>query len=101
MTMAFQAGHTLNVGRKQSDETRRKIRAANTGRKFSARWRKNLSIAHQGQVSWRKGKKFVDEEEQKRKRKAYVKAWRIKNKDRVAIVSREWAIRNKERRRLQ
>ena len=101
MTMTFQAGHTLNAGRKQSEETKKKISAANKGRKFSDEWRKNLSIAHKGQVSWRKGKKFVDEKEQKEKRKAYLKAWRKKNKDRIAEVSRERAKKNGERRRLQ
>ena len=99
--MTFQVGHTINGGRKHSEETRRKISKANKGRKFSDEWRKNLSIAHKGQVSSRKGKKFVSEEEQKAKRKAYIEVWNIKNKDRIAEVRREYDKKNIERRRAQ
>lgn len=48
-------------GRKVSKETKDKIRKAHFGRKLSESWRRNLSIAHKGLPSNRKGKKCSDE----------------------------------------
>ena len=85
------------IGHKHSEETKKKISNANKGRIFSDAWIHNLSLAHKGQVSHRKGKKFVDEEVSRGKRKKYIKEWKIKNKDRILGVSRIWAKKNIEK----
>ena len=81
-----------------TEETKRKISLANKGRVFSNEWRKNMSIAQKGRPSWRKGKKFVPDEVQREKRQAYIKSWRLKNKDKIREQSRSYAEKNKERR---
>lgn len=43
-------------GKHRSEETRKKISLANTGRQFSEASRKKMSEAHMGQTSWNKGK---------------------------------------------
>src|SRR3990167_2619329 len=73
-----------------TEETRKKIGLANKGRVFSDEWRKNLSIAHRGQVSWRKGKTFVDKKEQYKKKLAYRRSCRHKNKERIIEQERKW-----------
>ncbi len=83
------------------EETKRKISIANKGRVFSAEWRRNLSLAHKGQVSWRKGKRFVDEDVSKEKRRVYKKAWTLKNRDRILEVARAWRRKNKIKRSYQ
>lgn len=89
--MAFHKGY------KHTEETKRKISLANKGRQFSDEWRKNLSVAHKGQISWRKGKKFVDEDISKEKRKAYRKLWTEKNRDRLRELDRQRKQRNREK----
>jgi len=84
-----------------SEETRRKISIANKGRVFTKEWIKNLSIAHKGQVSWRKGKKFVDEIISKEKRKKYVKKWRYENRERLLKWNREFYKRNAKKMRVR
>lgn len=91
--MAFKKGY------KHSEETRKKISFANKGRVFSDEWRKNLSMAHKGQVSWRKGKKFVDAEASKEKRKAYRRAWALKNYNKLRKQSLDYYQATKQRRR--
>lgn len=88
-------------GYKHTEETKRKISLANEGRQFSDEWRKNLSIAHKGQVSWRKGKKFVDEHVSKEKRKEYRKKWSFLNKDKLIEQGRIWKKANREKVTLQ
>lgn len=86
-------------GYKHSEETRKKISLANKGRVFSDEWRKNLSSAHKGQVSYRKGKKFVDEEVSKEKRKAFLKVWKLKNHEKLLQQGRASYKRNADNRR--
>lgn len=81
--------------------TKRKISLANKGRVFSADWREKLSIAHKGRVSPRKGKKFVDENFSKEKRKVYKKAWALKNRIRILEVGRNWKKKNRDKLALQ
>lgn len=85
--------------RHHTEETRKKISLANKGRKFSDEWRKNLSIAHKGQVSWRKGKKFVDEKVSREKRENWLKNWKLKNKEKLLQQSRASYKRNIEKKR--
>ena len=99
--MTFKKGHKIFLGRKHSIETRRKISLANKGRVFSKEWRENLSKAHKGQVSWCKGKIFVSKDEQKKRRKKYIKLWRLKNKNHILKVSRIWAKKNRKKRAIQ
>lgn len=82
---------------KHTEDTKRKISLANKDRKFSEEWRKKLSIAHKGQVSWRKGKKFVDENVSKEKRKVYRKAWTEENRARLRGQNRQWKQKNREK----
>lgn len=89
--MAFQKGH------KHTEETKRKISLANKGKVFSDEWRKNLSIAHKGQVSWRKGKKFVDEDVSKERRKEYRRKWSLLNKNKLLKQGRNWKRANREK----
>ena len=93
--MAFQKGY------KHTEEINRKISLANKGRKFSDEWRKNLSIAHKGKVSPRKGKKFVDENVSKEKRKEYRKVWTEKNRARILEVGRLWKQKNRKKVAIQ
>jgi polyhydroxyalkanoate synthesis regulator phasin len=79
------------------EETKRKISLANKGRKFSAEWRRKLSISHKGQVSPRKGKKFVDENVSKAKRKEYRKEWTLKNRIKILEAGRNWKRKNRKR----
>jgi len=83
------------IGHKHSEETKKKISDANKGRVFSDAWIHNLSLAHKGQVSWRKGKKFVDTEVSKEKRKAYIRNWKSKNKNRILEATRAWSKKNR------
>lgn len=87
----------MPIGYKHTEEAKKKISLANKGRVFSDEWRENLSTAHKGQVSWRKGKKFVDEKVSKEKRRAYRKKWAAENKDRVLEVNRSWRKKNRKR----
>lgn len=80
-----------------NEDIKRKISLANTGRIFTAEWRKNLSIAHKGQVSWRKGKKFVDEKISKAKRKLYKRAWALKNRIKIIEAGRIWREKNRKK----
>lgn len=64
---------------------------------FTAEHKRKLSISHKGQVSWRKGKKFVDEKVSREKRKLYRKEWRLKNKDRLLEQDRAWKQANRQR----
>ena len=66
-------------------------------RKFTEEHRRKLSEAHKGQVSWRKGKKFVDPIVSKEKRKEYVKKWKVKNKDKILELGRNWAKKNRKK----
>lgn len=58
--------NTWSVGRRASDETRRKISEANKrnpfwlGKKFSDEHRKNISESHKGLNIWMKGRKLSD-----------------------------------------
>lgn len=83
------------------EETKRKISLANKGRVFSIEWRKKLSIAHKGKVSPRKGKKFVDENVSKEKRKTYRKAWTLRNRIKILEVGRNWQKKNRDKLALQ
>ena len=91
--MSFKKGH------KHTEETRKKISLANKGRKFSDEWRRNLSIAHKDQVSWRKGKKFVDEKTSREKRSLWLKDWKLKNREKLLKQSRDSYKRNADKRR--
>ena len=51
----------IHLGSKRPKETGQKISKALRGRVFSEEWKKNMSLAHSGQVSWWKGKKFTKE----------------------------------------
>ena len=84
----FQKGHKINVGRKNSPETRRKISVANTGKVFSEEWRRNMSLAQKGRPSWRKGKKFVDEGLSREKTKKYRQKWHKDNAQRIREQAR-------------
>lgn len=61
---------------------------------FSEEHRKRLSISHMGQVSWCKGKKLVDPEISKEKRKIYITKWKKENKDKIREKSRIWRGKN-------
>jgi hypothetical protein len=69
----------------------------NKGRPLSKEHREKLSISHKGQVSWRKGKKFVDENISKEKRKEYRKDWTSKNHSKIIEVNRIWAQKNRKK----
>ncbi len=88
---------SFKKGNKHTDETKNKIRLAHKGKKFSDEWRKNLSIAHRGQISWRKGKKFVDEKVSKEKRLAYMRIWREKNHNKILENGRIWQEKNRKK----
>jgi hypothetical protein len=92
--MSFKKGH------KHTKETKKKISLANKGRKFSYEWKRNLSIAHKGQVSWRKGRKFVDENISKEQRRAYRRAWALRNHDKLRKQSLDYYQATKPRRRV-
>jgi hypothetical protein len=49
-----------------------------------------ISLANKGQISWRKGKKFVDENISREKRKEYRKRWTLLNKDKLLEQGRDW-----------
>jgi len=70
-------------------------------RQFSEEHRKNLSIAHKGQISKRKGRIFVDPEISKEKRKAYRKKWNIENHDKIIEADRIWKQKNREKVAMQ
>ena len=72
---------------------------SNYGRKFTAEHKKALSISHKGQISYRKGKKFVDEKVSKEKRMLWLKSWKIKNKEKLLLQSRASYKRNIDNRR--
>lgn len=76
------------------EETKIKISLANKGRVFSEEWKKNLSIAHKGKPSQRKGKVFVDKTISKAKRAKYRKEWAQKNKLRILELDRKWKKEN-------
>ena len=69
----------------------------NKGRKLSVSHREALSKAHKGQISWRKGKKFVDENESKEKRELYIKKWRKDNKKKISENNEKYRKNNKEK----
>ena len=75
-----------------TEEAKKKIRLANTNP--SPETRLKMSLSHKGQVSWRKGKKFVDEKVSKEKRKLYIKNWKLKNRDKLLKYSRDSRKRN-------
>lgn len=68
-------------------------------RKFSKEHIENLRKAHKGQVSWRKGKRFISLEKQKEKRKISLTAWKLKNRDKLLKQGRESYQRNIHNRR--
>lgn len=85
--------------RRCTEETKRKISLANKGRVFSDEWKKNLSIAHKGQVPWHKDKKLVDERVSKEKRRISLKAWKLKNREKLLQQGRASYKRNADKRR--
>ena len=71
----------------------------NKGRKLSKEHCRKLSIAHKGQVSWRKGKKFVDPKISKEKRRVSLAKWKTKNREKLLQQSRDLYKRNSVNRR--
>jgi hypothetical protein len=64
-------------------------------RKFTEEHKRKLSEAHRDQVSWRKGKIFVNKDEQYKNKLAYRRMWRVKNRER--ILKQEGEYRDKNR----
>lgn len=57
------------------------------GTKFSEKWKRNLSIAHQGQIPWIKGKKHTDVS---RKKMSIANTGRVPwNKGKTGVFSKE------------
>lgn len=59
-------------------ESRKKLSEARKGMKFSEEHRKNLSLAHKGQISANKGKKMSDEQKEKIRQAKLSKKWKWK-----------------------
>lgn len=66
-------------------------------RKFTEEHKRNLSLAHKGQVSWRKGKKFIDPEVARQKKNLYIKKWKSENKDKVLELGRNYQRKNRKK----
>lgn len=64
-------------------------------KKLTEEHRRKLSLAHKGQVSWRKGKTFVPKEEQYRRKLAYRKSWRQRNREKILQQERERRRKNR------
>ena len=71
-----------------SEETKRKIGLANTNPSLETR--RKMSLAHKGQISYRKGKKFVDADISRQKKKEYRKKWNRENKEQRLEYNREF-----------
>lgn len=59
--------------------------------------RSNMSLAHKGQISHNKGKRLVDPEVSREKRKSYRRRWATANKDRILELDRSWKKKNRGR----
>jgi hypothetical protein len=68
--MKFQKGHTINLGRKLSEETRLKIGLGNKGKEVSIETRLKMSLSRKGQhpspnTEFKKGRKLTEDMKKK------------------------------------
>lgn len=61
MKYLFQKGHTTNIGRKASINTKEKMRKARLGYKLSEETKRKISESNMGKLGSNKGKKFTEE----------------------------------------
>lgn len=116
--MTFQKGHTIWLGRKHTEETKRKIGKANKGktpnkgRKFSEEWKRKISEAKKGckhsEETKRKMRSKKLSEEHKRKiskalkgRKGYKKTEEHKRKIAKANKGRRWKLTEETKRKMR
>lgn len=92
-TCVFESGILTNtksmLGRKHSEETKEKIRKANTGFKISEETRQKLRDSHKGQVAWNKSKTWSPEVIDKLRKAKLGKVCSIETRLKMSLVHKQ------------